>query len=111
MNLLAAEFEGDRGRAGAVQDRWPADPPARSTRRCGKLPKGQVTIGIRPRALIPNPAGSADTIAGQAELIEPMGAETLIHARTPLGNDLRVVVPREIKMRVRRDAPPQHGRP
>ena len=28
-----------------------------------------------------------------------MGAETLIHARTPLGSDMRVVVPREIKVK------------
>jgi ABC-type sugar transport system ATPase subunit len=33
-----------------------------------------------------------------AELIEPMGAETLIHARTRTGSDIRVVVPRDKKV-------------
>jgi multiple sugar transport system ATP-binding protein len=97
MNLLPAQFEGVEGAHGRFTIdgqpiRLSVDPAVR------RLPKGQVTIGIRPRALIPNPAGSADTIAGRAELVEPMGAETLIHARTPLGSDLRVVVPREIKI-------------
>ena len=64
-----------------------------------KRAKGQVTIGIRPRALVLDRAGSDDTIAGRAELIEPMGAETLVHARTPLGSDIRIVVPREIRVR------------
>ena len=41
-----------------------------------------------------------DTIEAQAELIEPMGAETLIHARTGAGGDIRVVVPRERRVRV-----------
>ena len=35
-----------------------------------------------------------------AELIEPMGAETLIHARTKTGTDIRVVVPRDKKVKI-----------
>jgi ABC-type sugar transport system ATPase subunit len=35
-----------------------------------------------------------------AELIEPMGAETLIHARSHGGSDIRVVVPRERRVKV-----------
>jgi multiple sugar transport system ATP-binding protein len=98
MNLLPAQFDGVEGAHGRFTVdgqpiRLAVDPAVR------KLPKGKVTIGIRPRAFIPDGAGSADTIAGRAELIEPMGAETLIHARTPLGGDLRVVVPREIKVK------------
>jgi multiple sugar transport system ATP-binding protein len=98
MNLLPAQFDGVEGAHGRFTVdgqpiRLPVDPAVR------KLAKGQVTIGIRPRAFIPDGAGGADTIAGRAELIEPMGAETLIHARTPLGSDLRVVVPREIKVK------------
>ena len=98
MNLLPAQFDGVEGPHGRFTVdgqpiRLPVDPAVK------KLAKGQVTIGIRPRALIPDGAGSADTIAGRAELIEPMGAETLIHARTPLGSDLRVVVSREIKVK------------
>jgi multiple sugar transport system ATP-binding protein len=98
MNLLTAQFDGVEGTHGRFTVdgqpiRLAVDPAVK------KLAKGQVTIGIRPRAFIPEGAGSADTIAGRAELIEPMGAETLIHARTPLGSDLRVVVPREIRVK------------
>jgi multiple sugar transport system ATP-binding protein len=98
MNLLTAQFDGVEGAHGRFtvdgqRIRLAVDPAVK------RLAKGQVTIGIRPRALVPDGAGGADTIAGRAELIEPMGAETLIHARTPLGSDLRVVVPREIKIK------------
>ena len=34
-----------------------------------------------------------------AELIEPMGAETLIHARMQNGPEIRAVVPREKKVK------------
>jgi multiple sugar transport system ATP-binding protein len=98
MNLLHAQFEGvEDGRGRFKVDgqpiRLPVDPAV------AKLATGQVTIGIRPRALVLDGAATTDTIAGRAELIEPMGAETLIHARTSLGSDLRVVVRREIRVK------------
>jgi multiple sugar transport system ATP-binding protein len=113
MNLLQAEFEGvEDGRGRFTIDgqaiRLPVDPAVR------KLAKGEVTIGIRPRALVLDEAASGDAIAGRAELIEPMGAETLVHARTSLGSDIRVVVPREIRVsagdlvRLRTDARETH---
>lgn len=61
---------------------------------------GKITIGIRPRAFVPADAAGKETIAAQAELIEPMGAETLIHARMASGGDIRVVVPRTQKVKV-----------
>ena len=98
MNLLHAQFEGVENGHGRFKIdgrpvRLPVDPAVT------RLAAGQVTIGIRPRALVPDGADNDETIAGRAELIEPMGAETLIHARTPLGSDLRVVVPREIRVK------------
>jgi ABC-type sugar transport system ATPase subunit len=98
MNLLHAQFEGvenghGRFRIDGQPTRLPVDPAV------ARLAKGQVTIGIRPRALVLDGLASADAIAGRAELIEPMGAETLVHARTPLGSDIRVVVPREIRVK------------
>jgi ABC-type sugar transport system ATPase subunit len=65
-----------------------------------RLGPSKVTVGIRPRAFTPVPDRAADTIAAQAELIEPMGAETLIHARTASGGDIRVVVPRDRRVKV-----------
>jgi multiple sugar transport system ATP-binding protein len=97
MNLLHAQFDGVEGGLGRFTIdgqpiRLPVDPAVT------KLAKGQVTIGIRPRALVLDEAAGADSISGRAELIEPMGAETLVHARTSLGSDIRVVVPREFRV-------------
>ena len=64
------------------------------------LKPSRVTIGIRPRALAPKDAAGADTIAAAAELIEPRGAETLIHARGEAGHEIRVVVPRDVRIRI-----------
>ena len=45
-------------------------------------------------------AAGPTAFTAQAELIEPMGAETLIHARTVNGDDIRVVLPRERRVAV-----------
>jgi multiple sugar transport system ATP-binding protein len=65
-----------------------------------KLKPSKITIGIRPRAFTPAAENGKDTISAKAELIEPMGAETLIHARAPSGADIRVVVPRETRIKI-----------
>lgn len=66
----------------------------------GKLSSPKITIGIRPRAFTAEAKASKENIQAVAELIEPMGAETLVHARTKGGNDIRVVVPREKRVKV-----------
>jgi multiple sugar transport system ATP-binding protein len=55
-----------------------------------------VTLGIRPRAfeLIDQPDPTA--LAATVDIIEPMGAETLLHLVAD-GNDLRAVVDRRIR--------------
>jgi multiple sugar transport system ATP-binding protein len=99
MNLIDGELLGvDGGKArlaveGAEIEASPGPAAARLT-------PGKVTIGIRPRALLPADAKAPGTIGAVAELIEPMGAETLIHARGVSGRDLRVVVPRATRVRV-----------
>ena len=51
-------------------------------RAAAALPKGsRVTFGVRPRAFTLAGAASERTISGAVEIIEPMGAETLIHVR------------------------------
>ncbi|MDQ0475285.1 ABC transporter ATP-binding protein [Labrys wisconsinensis] len=99
MNLIAAELrgvEGGRATLGLGPDsiRLEVDPAA------ARLPAARTTIGIRPRALAPVDAAAADTFLAKAELIEPMGAETLVHARGPTGQDLRVVLPRQRRVTV-----------
>jgi multiple sugar transport system ATP-binding protein len=64
------------------------------------LGAGKVTIGIRPRAFTPVSKATKESITASAELIEPMGAETLIHARTKGGHDIRVVVQRDKRVKI-----------
>jgi multiple sugar transport system ATP-binding protein len=59
-----------------------------------------ITLGIRPRALTPSQADAKDSLQASVELIEPMGAETLVHARGATGMDIRVVLPREKRVKV-----------
>jgi ABC-type sugar transport system ATPase subunit len=66
----------------------------------GRLEPSKVTIGIRPRAFVPIDQPAADGLTAVAELIEPMGAETLVHARGATGQDIRVVLPRERRVGV-----------
>jgi multiple sugar transport system ATP-binding protein len=61
---------------------------------------GKVTIGIRPRAFTPIAKAANSAITATAELIEPMGAETLIHTRSKAGTDIRVVVPRDKRVKL-----------
>jgi ABC-type sugar transport system ATPase subunit len=99
MNLVEAELKGHaNGMASVVlagQELAVATDPA-----VAKLKPSKVMIGIRPRAFTTVQEKAADTISAQAELIEPMGAETLIHARTATGGDIRVVVPRDKRVKV-----------
>ena len=50
-------------------------------------------MGVRPRGLAPAAEAGPATISGRVDLIEPMGAETLIHLRIG-DDDLRVVTGR-----------------
>ena len=64
------------------------------------VPAGPISLGIRPRAFSLNDAAGPAAISATAELIEPMGAETLVHARTPSDAEIRVIVPREKRVGV-----------
>ena len=99
MNLVEAELKGFGNGEAAVSLAGQAlaimaDPAV------SRLSSQKITIGIRPRAFTAVQHQAPDTIAAQAELIEPMGAETLIHARTMTGGDIRVVVPREKRVKM-----------
>jgi multiple sugar transport system ATP-binding protein len=99
MNLVEADLKSFGNGKAAVRlagnDIEIAADPAVS-----RLKPSKVTVGIRPRAFTAASEKSGDTIAAQAELIEPMGAETLIHARTSAGGEIRVVIPREMKVKI-----------
>jgi len=62
-------------------------------------PGSAVTIGIRPRAFQLSSEPTEQGISAEIDLIEPMGAETLIHAMAG-GVDVRVVVNRTQKVTV-----------
>jgi ABC-type sugar transport system ATPase subunit len=54
---------------------------------------GSVTIGIRPRAYQLASGEGPDTFSAVIDIVEPMGAEVLVHMQES-GLDVRVVVPR-----------------
>jgi ABC-type sugar transport system ATPase subunit len=98
MNLIAADFKGyGSGKAKVSFDQQEVDLGVNPG--VAGLKPGRITLGIRPRAFTPVSRDTKDTIDAMAELIEPMGAETLIHARTKAGSDIRVVVPRDRRVK------------
>jgi ABC-type sugar transport system ATPase subunit len=98
MNLIEAQFKGySNGKAKVAFDEQDVDLTVNPA--VASLKPGKLTVGIRPRAFSVVPSDTRDTIDAVAELIEPMGAETLIHARTKTGSDIRVVVPRDKRVK------------
>ncbi|MEP1208341.1 MAG: ABC transporter ATP-binding protein [Rhizobiaceae bacterium] len=61
-------------------------------------PSGPIQIGVRPRAFSLASDAGPTAITVEAEIIESMGAETLVHARTQAQTEIRVVVPRETRV-------------
>ncbi len=57
------------------------------------FPGAKMTLGIRPRSVDIVPEGTPDALAAKVDLVEPMGAETLLHL-VHGEIDLRVVVDR-----------------
>jgi multiple sugar transport system ATP-binding protein len=98
MNLIQAQFKGySNGKAKVAFDEQDVDLGVNPA--VAGLKPGKLTVGIRPRAFTVVSSDTRDTIDAVAELIEPMGAETLIHARTKTGSDIRVVVPRDKRVK------------
>lgn len=99
MNLVDAALENVAGATAEVSMagttlRLAVDPAV------GTLAAGPISLGIRPRAFSLNGDPGPEAITAMAELIEPMGAETLVHARTPGDAEIRVIVPREKRVNV-----------
>lgn len=93
MNLLDAKLVQAKGRVAHVEmngERLQLD----GDQAVEGLNSGPIQIGIRPRAFSISSRASGKTISVEAEIIEPMGAETLVHARTLGQTEIRVVVPR-----------------
>src|SRR5512132_2773790 len=91
MNLIEATIE----RVGPHEVRFTSGSQQVSLALAGaerQLRAGdRVTVGIRPRAFELRPEGDATTLAAKVDIIEPMGAETLLHLVAD-GRDLRAVV-------------------
>jgi multiple sugar transport system ATP-binding protein len=99
MNLISAELKSySNGKAQVLFDEQEVDLGVNPA--VAKLNAGKITVGIRPRAFTPAAKDTQYTIDVVSELIEPMGAETLVHARTKTGGDIRVVVSREKRVKV-----------
>ena len=99
MNFLPATVIGSadgglRFRVGA-QDATLAVDPAVSRLAAGS----PVTLGIRPRGLDLVAEPAAGTLAARVDLIEPMGAETLVHL-VEGGHEIRVVVDHRVSVEI-----------
>ena len=97
MNLIEATLtEGGeshlRFELGGQQVRLPIARP-------GLAGGSSVTLGVRPRACEFVSESGIDTISGEVDLVEPMGADTLVHLLHG-DQDLRVVVDRAIRIGV-----------
>ena len=79
MNFLPATLENGAIRL-ATGEQIPFDTNA---------PPGPITLGIRPEHVHPAPHGISTTV----ELVEPLGSETLIHARMSDGTPLTARIP------------------
>lgn len=104
MNLVPATLLGaapaDDGGATARFHVLGADIAAGVERAVLKLPAGAtVTLGVRPRSFMLAEPGSADALNAAVDLIEPMGAEMLLHVMDR-GTDLRCVVPHTTRISV-----------
>lgn len=89
MNLLPANLiscSGNRARFRVMDQEFETQVDPAVERLNGS---GEVTLGIRPRSFEPSESGS-DTLGAEIDIIEPMGAETLVHAMRG-GRDMRVV--------------------
>jgi ABC-type sugar transport system ATPase subunit len=94
MNLLAAERLADR--SGRLSLRLLGQeltlPVAAGTPGLPAI-GGSLTVGVRPRAFEPASESAADCLSGVIDVVEPLGAETLVHLAAG-GTDIRVVLPR-----------------
>jgi multiple sugar transport system ATP-binding protein len=99
MNLVEANLDGFKGELASINLSGNAINLAVNP-AAAKLASSKITLGIRPRAFTAVDITAKDTLTAQAELIEPMGAETLIHARLKGGGEIRAVVPREKRVKV-----------
>jgi multiple sugar transport system ATP-binding protein len=99
MNLVPAIFEQPednmaRFRIGEDAIRLAVDPAV-----CRLEPGSRVTLGIRPRGVELARAAGNGTLPATVDLVEPMGAETLLHLVGP-ERELRVVVDQHVRLAV-----------
>jgi multiple sugar transport system ATP-binding protein len=108
MNLLPAVLDGPvecgvRQANGSGSTRFRIDSEAivlGVSPGVGRLPPGsKVTLGIRPRSIELIGEPQPDSIVAEVDLVEPMGAETLLHVVGP-GRELRVIVDQHVNARV-----------
>jgi ABC-type sugar transport system ATPase subunit len=108
MNLIPATFDGpdacgvqQAGTNGAVRFRIDSESIALAVNPgVGRLPPNStVTLGIRPRSIELIGEAQPDSLTAEVDLVEPMGAETLLHVVGP-GRELRVIVDQHVKARV-----------
>ena len=57
---------------------------------------GEVAVGVRPQELVPG----RGELSGRVEVVEPLGASILVHARSPAGTAFRLLLPADAAVEV-----------
>jgi ABC-type sugar transport system ATPase subunit len=101
MNLVPAIFDGPAESDGLLRFQVDSETlQLRADPAVGRLPQGtSVTLGIRPRSVELVGEAQPDSLPAEVDLVEPMGAETLLHVVGP-GRELRIVVDRHVEARL-----------
>ena len=99
MNLLVGTYAGERNGSLRLKTGEQEIAIANSVPHAGLFEGSRVTIGIRPRSTELSSEAGDDTLTATVDLIEPMGAETLLHLSDG-DRDLRVVVDQAVMVRV-----------
>jgi len=103
MNLVPATLEATAEEEGATRARFAvlgeqfSAPVEAAVRRLA--PGAKVTLGVRPRSFELAPPDAADVVHASIDLIEPMGAEMLVHL-VRQGQDLRCVLAHTARVRL-----------
>ncbi|MEQ8966751.1 MAG: ABC transporter ATP-binding protein [Azospirillaceae bacterium] len=95
MNLIPATVTGREGRRLRLDVAGQAIGVEAGARAEGIADGASVTLGVRPRAFALTDE-TEDSLVARVDIVEPMGAETLLHLIEG-DQDLRVVVPRTVR--------------
>ena len=97
MNFIDGSIDGEGGRMAFVGGGLRV--PLQGYAFSGRQQNGQVTLGIRPEHLVTGAAAGLAAIDAGIELVEPMGADSLVWCRTATGTAFSIRLPGDTVVR------------